>query len=241
MTSLGFDVVKIVDDDLRSANQAKSLIQNLDLRADLITDGSYTSVEQLLDKILAGGQKVGVLCDHRLMHGALASFYGSELVATLYKHQVPSILTTEFSHADINTSIRKYRRWTPVMMSRRELNMSSVLDAFAFCEEELAGNTPSPRIPYRTLVEIHSVQMDARMQVAEATLGGWQADDRVRFPLSLMSKDDQVKTCETVKEQGFAFLFADVNIGAYKSADLFFENFEWVENPTTSPLDTLYK
>jgi hypothetical protein len=241
MKNSTIEEIVIIDDDIKSAQKCKFIAEDLDFKTRLITDGSHKSVQQLLERILVDTKNIGVLCDHRLMyHNGFANFYGSELVAALYHHKVPGILLTQYGDSDIDTSIRQYRRWNPVMIPRDEISMENIPKALNFCEQELSGIVPASRKPYRTMVEITRCTSDDGHDIAEAFVPGWNASHMVRFPLSLMDEGTIMKTQLTVQKGDFAYLFAQVNIGAANSGELFFDHFEWAGEPQTSSLDSLF-
>ena len=232
------EVVKIIDDDEDSALPSKYLVEDLGYEAELITNGSYHSVEELTQKILSDTRKIAVLCDNRLTHGAFANFDGSALVASLYGHKIPSILLTQFSSIDIDTSIRRYRRWMPVMLARSDASMTSVADGLEFCFRELEGFISHSRMPHRTLIEAVGCSTDGKEAVLDAFVPGWDPETAVRFPLSLIQDEDtRYRTIATVQADQIAYLFAEVNIGATRQEDLFFDKFEWVDMPGASLTD----
>jgi hypothetical protein len=241
MISSKLEEIIIVDDDHRSAQRSKFLVEDLDLKPRLVTDGTHNSVEELLAHLsVTSDGKTGVLCDHRLMyHKGFANFYGSEFVAALYHRQIPAILLTQYADSDIDVSIRKYRRWMPVMIPRDELNMATLPEGFDFCARELAGKIPESRRPYRTLIEISNYTSDGGEDVAEALVPGWNSEHIVRFPLALMSAEIKANTINTIRAKQSAYVFAQVNVGAEYAGELFFDEFEWATVPRTSTLDRL--
>lgn len=240
MNNLEFDTIVIVDDNRQSALHSKFLVDEFDVKTDIITDGSYKSVEQLLERVLKNSGKIGVICDHRLTYNKkFANFLGSEFIAKCYDEKVPGLLLSQYIADDIDISIRKYRRWNPVTIPRHELTEHTLIPCFEFCSKELSGTISSTRKPYRTLIEITGHEYDGGEELALAVIPGWNPESKARFPFSLI-KDETIrrKAIHSVKSGDFAYFFAQVNIGAKYKDDLFFDRFEWAEEPTHSTVDT---
>jgi vacuolar-type H+-ATPase subunit F/Vma7 len=242
LTLPGFDTIKIVDDSKASAQKSKFLAEEFtNIEVQLITDGKHDSVNKLLDRVLrdvVNTKRTGVLCDNRLfMNGGFANFYGAEFVAELYKHDVAAILLTEYAGDDIDLSIREYRRRIPVMMRRDDLNETTLVDGFNFCKLELGGSTPASRIPYRTIVQIKEWVREGDKDLAVAIVPGWDASQEVRFPFALMEHEIIVRMKAALDARRDFYVFAQVNIGARQSSELFFDRFEIAREPKLSPLD----
>lgn len=237
-----FREIVVIDDDKIGAEISCTAVENLGKPVKLINKGKFTHVDQLLAKIFENtSHEIGVVCDHQLMNGALADFYGSELVAGLYRQKIPAILVTQYIEKDIDTSIRRFRRWTPALLRRGQLvDEDNVRMAFDFCNAELFGPTPTSRIPYRTLVEIISTAKDDETGVVEAVVHGWNPNETVGFPMLLMPDSIREQVTKTISKGESAFVFAEVNIGASRSSELYFDSFEWAEKPQGLTLDSLF-
>ncbi|MGY3091292.1 CheY-like chemotaxis protein [Hymenobacter sp. UYAg731] len=240
MGLLDFDKIIIVDDEETGAEISLSAVDDLGIDTRLITTGKYQKVDQLLAEVMKDHVNIGVLCDHKLMPGALASFYGSELVAALYKQNVPAILVTQYTEYEMDTSIREFRRWMPALITRKKLSEENVKKAFGFCADELSGAIPASRLPHRTLIEIISSKKDDEADVAEAMIRGWNPDERVGFPMALIPEAIKNNVLQTLKSKCRAFVFAEVNIGASRSSELYFDSFEWAEKPSGLTIDSLF-
>lgn len=242
MTFSDFKEIVVIDDDRIGAEISCMAVESLGKPVKLIDRGKFTNVDQLLAKVFENtSHDIGVVCDHQLMNGALADFYGSELVAGLYRQKVPAILVTQYIDKDIDTSIRRFRRWTPALLKRGQLvDEDNLKMAFDFCNAELFGPTPASRIPYRTLVEITSIAKDGENGVAEAIVHGWNPDEPVGFPMLLLPSTIRNQVVKTVDKENSAFVFAEVNVGAGRSSELYFDSFEWAEQPRGLTLDSLF-
>jgi hypothetical protein len=241
MSVESFEEIVIIDDEDVGAEISYSAVENLGIPIKIITKGKFKQVDQLLGKIFEGNHhKIGVMCDHQLTRGRLADFYGSELVAGLYKEKVPAILVTQYTEHDIETSIRQFRRWTPALIKREQLDEENVKMAFDFCSDELFGSTPASRRPYRTLIEIISPKKDEEEGVAEAIVHGWNPNEKVGFPMKLIPAEIKSKVIRMLGNKSSAFVFAEVNIGASLSSELYFDSFEWAEKPAGLTIDSLF-
>jgi hypothetical protein len=167
----------------------------------------------------------GVLCDHRLTNYALTNFFGSTLVAALYDLKFPSILMSQFTTIDTSLSIRKHRRKIPVLLSRDEANGATIKKGIEDCILELGGTIPITRIPHRTLLNITHITNESNEQVIDVIVPSWNPHKAVRLPAALIP---QTLHSALVVDR---WLFADVNTGAEKSEDIYFENFELTPEP----------
>lgn len=84
---------------------------------------------------------------------------------------------------------------------------------------------PESRIPYRVLLRITNIGNESNEQVVDVIIPGWNPYRAVRFPLALISLELHAKLSPGVR------LFAKVNIGAEKSEDLYFREFELASAP----------
>jgi hypothetical protein len=238
-----FESIVVIDDDKVGVEISRSAVEGFGIPIKVIDKrkGKFKDVNQLLSKVFEENtNKIGVVCDHQLMRGALADFYGSELVAGLYKQKVPAILVTQYTEHDIETSIREFRRWTPALIKREQLDEDNVKMAFNFCNDELFGFTPASRLPHRTLLEITSSSKDGEDGVAEAIVHGWDPEEKIGFPISLIPEIIKRQVIHSLSLKLNAFVFAEVNLGAERSSELYFDSFEWAERPKGLTLDSLF-
>jgi hypothetical protein len=189
----------------------------------VIVDGSFSEVDALASHIEKNAQ--GALCDHRLANYGRTNFSGAKLVAELYNRKIPSILITQYTDIDADVSIRKYRRKISVLLSRDEANAATIKKGIEDCILELGGKIPITRIPHRTLLNITHITNESNEKVIDVIVPSWNPHKAVRLPASLIPQELH---SELVVDR---WLFADVNTGAEKSDDLYFERFELTPEP----------
>ncbi len=189
----------------------------------IIVNRSFKKIEELAAYIKAEAQ--GALCAHRLASYGLAHFYGAKLVASLYDLKIPAVLITQYADIDNDVSIRKWRDKIPVLLNRNEADADTIRRGIAKCASELEGNVPYTRRPHRVLLRITNITYESNEQVVDAIIPSWNPHWAVRFPVSLIPPD-----LHGMLAIDIAF-FAQVNIGAEKSDDLYFREFELAPEP----------
>lgn len=214
--------IAIVDDEKDLAESTGWDVEDAGFEP-VIVDGPFSEVDALARYIVENAQ--GVLCDHRLANYGLTNFSGSTLLAELYDRKFPSILITQYTAIDANVSIRKSRRKIPVLLSRDEANAATIKQGIEDCVLELDGKVPFTRIPHRTLLNITHITNESNEQVIDVIVPSWNPHKAVRFPASLIPQE--LHSALVVDR----WLFADVNTGAEKSDDLYFDCFELTPEP----------
>jgi hypothetical protein len=189
----------------------------------LLINRRFRSIEDLAVFIQAEAQ--GALCVHHLASYGLAHFYGAKLVATLYDLKVPALLVTQYVDIDNDVSIRRWRDKIPVLLSRDEANADSIQQGITSCVAELQGQVPSSRRSHRTLLRVINVTNESNEKVVDVIIPGWNPYRAVRFPASLLPGDLEDIVAPQIR------LFALVNIGAERSDELYFREFELAEEP----------
>jgi hypothetical protein len=160
--------------------------------------------------------------DHRLTPRNYAAFQGAEAVAALYDVHFPALLVTAWSIEDID-NIRPYRRKIPVMIRSGGLESKIIRDSILKCLNEFRDNYTKERIPHRVLLRVEDVDT----QFAYIIIPSWDPRNGLKLPKKIFPwKFGQVKS-------GIR-LFAEVNIGALKNEDLYFDKFEIAEKPGNS-------
>ena len=130
---------------------------------------------------------------------------------------------------DADVSIRKYRRFLPVMLPREKVNLETIKLGLLTCIDELSGNVPSSRKPYRAIVRVEYLFEENGEKVVDAFIPSWNPHKAVRFPIWLMPDELRMRLERFWKEPSSVHLFAQVNLGAVEAEDLFFYDFEWAE------------
>jgi hypothetical protein len=211
------NVVAIIDDDI---NAAETLKWDLE---DAGYNPFYVSEKRDHPKDLAeyiSKHAIAAICDHRLSPYGYASFHGADIVAQLYKLNIPAILMTQFIEIDKDVSIREFRRYIPVVLKRRETDPDRIRVGLNYCLDELKGKFSEERKPHRTLVRVLDLGEEANEKVVDVALPGWFYDDAVRLPQKLIPIELHSELKPDFR------MIAEVNIGADSSEKLFFSNFK---------------
>ncbi len=214
--------IAIIDDDKSEAEMAGWEVKEAGFEP-LIINGQFLQLEDLSQVIHAEAQ--AALCDHRLGYFGFANFPGAKLVAHLYDLNIPAILITQYADIDKGVSIRNWRDKIPVLLSRDEADASTIMRGLEDCLNELHGQIPNTRKPYRVLLSVKEVGTESNLSVIDVIIPSWNPLRAVRFPASLIPPNLQ----KCIKP-GARFI-AQVNIGAEKSDDLYFKGFELAKGP----------
>ena len=214
--------VAIVDDDREGAETVKLSFEAAGY-APFIIEKSPGSAKALAEQIAAEAD--AAYCDHRLnRYGFATNFFGADVIAHLYDLKVPGVLFSEYYDIDADVSIRKQRRKIPVVLHRSEADIQSIADSFSRCKEELEGRSPEWRRPHRSMLVVESFSNQDNVKVIDVTIFN-RDGDIVRLPLELIPEELR----DNLREGDL--LIADVNIGAERSEDLYFENIQLAPEP----------
>jgi FixJ family two-component response regulator len=214
-------VVAIIDDDLELAKDTRYQLEEAGYQSKIFS-GKYEDVNLLAQEI--HNTVYAAVCDHRLSDGALANFFGSELVAHLYDLKTPAILISQYRN-DSHSTIGEHRRKIPVFLTRDEANPVTLKNGIDYCSAEINGKISRERKPRRTLIRVEQVGQEFGQEVVEAFVIGWKQKQAVRFPASVIPPSIRKNLRRGTR------LFAHVNTGATKADDLFFERFELAPEP----------
>ncbi len=209
-------LVAIVDDDLDLAERMATDVEDAGYDAKIIALKTAQSLESMVGEIISAGIGAAI-CDHRLQHRAKVSFDGARLVASLYDKKIPGVLVTRFYDQDFDVSIRRERRRIPVLLHRDTADPDQISRAVSAAASEITTGVPPWRMPYRTVVRVEDVRTED-VRVVDAIIIGWNPDNIVRFPLDILPRDVHSRVVT-----GFRF-FAEVNIGATRTEDIFLIN-----------------
>ena len=225
--------VAIVDDERFKAETVAGIAEEADLVPAIISDGDgpFQNEVQLLNQIQTQ-DCAAVICDHRLTGNQFTSFWGAELMDTLYRQHIPGLLLSTFAAVDSDTIIRRHRARIPCVVGRGELNPDSMIQGLRRCEEELNGHSVPERFPRRTLVRVVRISpglVDDGM-VVDAIVHSWDPDYGIRFPLDLI-ENPKIQQLLLNDFNSEIRLFAQVNIDCQDSMDLFFRDFELAPEP----------
>jgi CheY-like chemotaxis protein len=219
----------IVDDDPDTAEITSWQVQDAGYEPVVFPGRAVADPEELTSWVSLSAE--GAICDHRLMARGFANFFGARVVSELFGEQhVPAILVTQYVDMDQDVSIRRWRRNIPVLLSRDEANAETIRHGIEMCMAELNGNIPSSRKPYRTLVYVDALGDESNEPIMDVIIPSWNNHHAVRLPQTLVPAEMQDNI------RAGTWLFADVNIGARESQDLFFTDFE----PAPEPSDNAF-
>ena len=214
------DAVLIVDDDRESRRSYELTARAAGFRVHMVL-GPVRSVQQLLDTAKTERARFA-LCDHRLSEGHYARFSGAEAVARCNQANFPAVLTTRYQRSDVDTSIRRWRRWIPRLVASSELSPPNLHEAFDACEREIVkAVVPTERRGYRAVLTVKDIVPKADEKVVKVVITQWNTTEQVGFPLSMLPVSLRSRV-----EVG-SFLLATVNTAAESADDLFFEDFEF--------------
>lgn len=222
MTSWSIERVAIIDDDQHEANVMSVLVEDAGFKPKIL-ENRFDSPRELAEAIRNEAQ--AAVCDHRLRHHDYARFDGAALVAQLYELRIPSLLVTQFINIDADVSIRRWRHRVPALLRRDEADSERIRQGLMVCFQELAGNPPPDRKPWRTMVRVEGIGRESGEDVIDAIVPSWNPREAVRFPCSLLPTQLRGDV-----QEGFRLL-ARVNIGAKDATDLFLYDFERAPEP----------
>jgi CheY-like chemotaxis protein len=214
--------VAIVDDNLNDAEVMGELVRDAGFEP-IVLEPPFGEISDLLRAVQQ--QADAVVCDHRLR--GLAGFWGAQGVAALIEQRIPALLVTQYIDHDADDTIRRWRQHVPILLSRDDADPDRIKEGLGSCIREIQGEYPPGRRPWRALIQIERVTNYSDQSVVEARIPPWNSQEIVRFPLALVPPDLRDKVIAD------AFLFAMVNIGAEKSEDLYFYDFEAAPDPAT--------
>ena len=154
-------IVPVIDDSPDLAEETFYQLGEAGYHAEIL-NGLFDDVDQLARQLAQ--YAYAVVCDHRLMQGGLANFYGAELVASLYDLKKPAILITQYLN-DSHTTIGAFRKKIPVLLARHELNSMSLKRGIDRCADELDGRITRDRRPHRTIIRVEQIEKESGQDV----------------------------------------------------------------------------
>jgi CheY-like chemotaxis protein len=215
--------VAVVDDDDQAAAAMGELILDAGFQP-VIVAPEFRDLDRLIQSVEKHAE--AAVCDHRLRHRSFAGFDGAEAAAGLFEREIPAILVTQYFDTDADVSIRLWRQWVPVLLTRDDASdPDRIREGLHVTLEEIHGQFQQSRKPWRSLVEIDSVTTDSGMEVVDARIPQWNPDEVVRFPLKLIPEEMRGSL-----EPG-SLLIANCNIGAASQEDLYFSDFALAPPP----------
>jgi CheY-like chemotaxis protein len=178
-----------------------------------------------------------VVCDHHLSQkDDYAPFLGAEAVAKCYELGIAAILVTAFENTDAESSLRVFRRRIPALIrSPDNFDRTHVEAALLQAEKEVHENNPSrERVPHRAVMTVQRIEQHASTKIVKVMMAQWNAGLEVGFPLEL------VPTAFQSHVKPGKLLIAEVNIGAERQEDLFFDKFELPDAKILKKAETVF-
>ncbi len=216
--------VAVIDDDKQARDAMAESIVDANLQP-VIQQECLHSLADLIGKLKIDAD--AAICDHRLKPRNYASFQGAEAVAELYRIHFPALLITAWSTEDID-NIRPYRREIPVMIRSGGLEPRIIREGIVQCLNEFENTYIRERQPQRVLLRIEDVDSSFIYIIVPS----WDSNTGLRLPRSI------IPTHLGDIKPGMR-LFSEVNIGASKNEDLYFDRFEIAEEPGNSYADLI--
>lgn len=208
--------IAIVDDDPQCRESLAFLVEDAGFEPEVIV-GKFGNEKQRLVDLIREKDIFGVISDHRLSHGHLANFFGSELLASLYDAKIPSILITQFLDIDADTSIRKFRDKLPAVIGRGTQSPELISQLLEFSQKELVDGRVASRKPHRALIRVDDWASATQEGIVEGVITNWSSEIKVKFPIELIS----VKVMQQLSSTSVNRLMAFVNTGASNQKDIF--------------------
>jgi hypothetical protein len=207
--------VALVDDQQEVRDAYRFTVEDAEM-IPVPEDGPLADLKQSVETIARSAD--AAICDQQLqLIEGYASFFGAELVASLYQQQFPAILCTRWDEAHLD-HIRSLRRFIPVMMRPDELDPDSLLRGVETCIREFKDGFAANRRPWRT--QVHVVDIDEDDNSVFLELPAWSRDEIVKLRL----QDFPHEAREGLRP-GFR-CHAYINTGTDQHQDLFFEQWE---------------
>lgn len=213
---IDFSTIAVVDDEESSRESLGWMLSDAGLEMHALP-GPLASVGSVQTQIAK--ETDALICDHRLSVKNYALFQGAELVAESIRQGFPAILCTRCQGTDID-SIRPMLPHIPVVRRWDELNEPEQLRAaLSDCTEELSGNLPPERKPWRSQLVVESVNhADGTFDVY---IPAWELEELIRLRLSDLPDSLKPRIQEDFRTH------AQINLGAQTSDRLFVKEWEF--------------
>lgn len=221
---LGRDIdrVLVVDDEPKAREGHTWVLEDASFEPVLETGPLDPAPIDYARRTAANGVQAA-LCDQRLsVRSNYAGYPGSVIVKEWYGLKFPAVLCTRYDDAAIN-EIRPLRRWIPVLLQPDELDndAESFARACNECIYELDVGFRPHREPWRAQVVVADVDEEAKHFWFQVP--AWEHSALLR-----MRAEDIPETVRTMLQPDFR-LFAQINLGAERSEDLYFDSWELPE------------
>lgn len=201
------DTRDTISDDLRDVNLVPRPF-----------DGPFYTLDALLETVTTNAE--ALICDHHLSPRNYAPVTGAEVVAQCYGRQFPSLLVTRYGKADID-HIRRFRRNIPVLLTSDEATPDLIPPSFEICVGEFNNNFLPTRKPWKTLLRIDSLDESSQPIGVNTLVPAWNSSEFIKLLIDMFPDDMRVNVAPGER------FYAQVNIGADKQEDLYFDGFEY--------------
>lgn len=208
--------IAVVDDDEQARAAMAETIVDANLQP-VVQRARLNSLNDLI--IILQRDADAAVCDHRLKPRNYAAFQGAEAVSALYNIGFPAILVTAWSTEDID-NIRPYRRRIPVVIRSGDLEPQTIRNGITLCLNEFQNTYVKERYPWRVIVRIEEVDESSAFIIVPS----WDPKAGLRLPLCIFPS-------QYGKIWPGMRLFAEVNVGASRAEELYFDRFEIAEKP----------
>lgn len=169
---------------------------------------------------LDGSDVQAALCDQRLgIRANYATYLGSDIVRAWYHMSFPAVLCTRWEDAAIN-DIRPLRRWIPALLNYDDLHEDpdNFVRACEECVHEFDVGFRAHREPWRAQIVVADVDDERRHFWFEVP--SWEQSTLIRYRAE--DVPEEIRESLQVDYR----LFAQVNLGAERHEDLYFDRWE---------------
>ncbi|WP_448195379.1 hypothetical protein [Pseudomonas aeruginosa] len=183
------------------------------------------SVSNIIDLFNNVGTSDGFICDFHLTTSKYSTVNGDVIVSGLYQRGVPAVLCSR--DAETAHSVRRFRHAIPRILTARDLNADSVVEAFSECIKEFAGNYSKDRRPWDTLVRFEELtQYEGDIARALITVPGWDPQQTLEIEIARPDMDFYDELISALSNKDPYRCRAKVNLDAKDLGDLYVK--EWV-------------
>jgi hypothetical protein len=206
------DRVFVIDDDKYGRESSGFAVEESPFEP-VIQESGITNLNSFLENNIHITD--AVVSDHHLKKRNYFPENGAKVVYECYERQIPAVLVTRFGESEIN-EIRKFREKIPVVLTPGEFNPDSLINSLETCINEFLGNRKPERVAWRTLIRIEDV-VDNNIFIF---IPGWNYEVSIS-----LNKQDLPRDIRNIIKADMR-VHAKVNVGAERSEDLFFKDWE---------------
>lgn len=215
--------IGLIDDDADVRRGYRYSTDDLALDAEDVV-GPIRDLDMIVARSLH--QFDAVICDYNLKTKNYSSVNGDELCVQFYKSMLPAVLCTRFD-GQLPLSIRKNRRFIPVVIAPAELHSELLVESLEICVDELNGKFTRSRKPYRAMLRIEGgeVLFGGESILLNLMVPSWNTGHLFAMEIDRAAGAAFDLALQSVKQGVVARMFADINLDAEVADDLFVS--EW--------------